>query len=133
MPAVDRGVVTGGEINMIKLVNGAYQHPDDPGEPIFMTPRISITDDEGEILYILSKGKDVLEIGTGLGVSTCWLADNAHKVVSVDIDPWVQEKVWPGIENKYKNVIFLRRLEKSRFLVDMAAMRSTWSRKISNW
>lgn len=67
----------------------------DPGEPSTHKPRVSVTAGECAILSSLAAGRKVLEIGTGLGVSTRALARWARSVVTVDIDPWVAEKVVP--------------------------------------
>lgn len=40
----------------------------------------------------------VLEIGTGLGVSTRALARYAHFVMTVDIDLWVQATIFPQLQ-----------------------------------
>ncbi len=48
----------------------------------------------------LVRGLDVLEIGTGLGVSTEWMARTAHSVVTVDIDPWVWKHVFPYLSRE---------------------------------
>lgn len=82
-------------MNLEKLENGSYRADGDPGEPGYLTPRVSITDEEGEILAGLVAGLAVLEIGTGLGVSTRWLAETAAAVLTVDVDPWVHAHVWP--------------------------------------
>lgn len=76
---------------------GSYRHPGDPGEPSTGNPRLSVTDDEATLLAELVDGLDVLEIGTGLGVSTRALASSAKSVVTVDPDPWVQATVWPAL------------------------------------
>lgn len=76
---------------------GGYRHDDDPGEPSTGEPRISITDEEAELLASYATGRDVLEIGTGLGVSTRALASTALTVTTVDVDPWVWANVWPGL------------------------------------
>lgn len=79
---------------------GSYYHKDDPGEigygPDYSLPRVSVTKQEAAILAELARDKTVLEIGTGLAVSTEALASTALRVVTVDIDPWVQD---PGIRN----------------------------------
>lgn len=80
-------------------VNG-YLCPNDPGEPVLNAPRLSINDTEGRLLSALVRGLDVLEIGTGLGVSAEWMARTAHSVVTVDVDPWVWEHVFPYLSSK---------------------------------
>lgn len=76
---------------------GSYRHPDDPGEPIVGLSRLSVTDMEAAILAAFVAGRVVLEIGTGLGVSTRALASTAAHVVTVDPDLWVQQNVWPDL------------------------------------
>ena len=82
---------------MILTESGSYRHPDDPGEPSTGDPRLSVTDLEAAILMVLVDGLMVLEIGTGLGVSTRALAASAAVVHTVDVDPWVQATIWPGL------------------------------------
>lgn len=82
---------------MKRLPNGSYVRDDDPGEPSTGNPRLSVTDEEAMFLALLVKDKRVLEIGTGLGVSTSALASTAVEVVTVDIDPWVHETIWPKL------------------------------------
>lgn len=81
---------------------GSYVHDDDPGEPSTGNPRLSVTDAEATILMGLVAGKSVLEIGTGLGVSTRAMAETATTVHTFDIDPWVREVIWPDLP---KNVV----------------------------
>lgn len=76
---------------------GGYRHDDDPGEPSTGEPRISITDEEAELLASYATGRNVLEIGTGLGVSTRALASTGNQVTTVDVDPWVWVEVWPTL------------------------------------
>lgn len=76
---------------------GSYHHPEDPGEPTTGKPRLSVTDEEAEILAYYSIGATVLEIGTGLGVSTRALASTAVWVTTVDVDPWVHKTIWPTL------------------------------------
>jgi len=73
-------------------ING-YFCPDDPGEPVWNTQRLSINDLEARFISEFAHGKNVLEIGTGLGVATRALAATAKHVYTVDIDPWVKESV----------------------------------------
>lgn len=76
---------------------GGYVRADDPGEPQTGSPRISITDAEGELLAEMMAGLSVLEIGTGLGVSTRAMAKTAREVVSVDVDEWVSMNIAPEL------------------------------------
>lgn len=92
-------------------ING-YACSTDPGELDFYgnrtnEPRLSINDVEGRILSELVRGLSVLEIGTGLGVSTRWMAKTAAGVYTVDADPWVQEYVFPTLPG---NVICMTEL-----------------------
>lgn len=84
-------------IELVSGTDGSYSCPTDPGEPCG-GKRVSITEEEGKILADLVKGKRVLEIGTGLGVSTRYMARTARIVYTVDVDPWVKENVWPELE-----------------------------------
>lgn len=84
---------------LTRLGNGSYVHPDDPGEPGYGNghPRVSVTDEEAEALAALVRGQRVLEIGTGLGVSTRAIARVAHRLVTLDTDPWVHGRIFPGL------------------------------------
>lgn len=62
---------------------------DDPNS----NERGSVTRNEGLILSSLAKGKRVVEIGTGVGVSTVCLAHEAVEVATVDPDDWVNAAV----------------------------------------
>jgi len=85
---------------LIQTAAGNYYDPADPGERQYAgnPPRRSITEEEIEILAVLAAGMDVLEIGTGLAVSTHALASTARRVVTVDPDPWVQDPALPHVE-----------------------------------
>lgn len=83
---------------MLELhTSGSYIDQTDPGEPSTGNPRLSVTDLEAAILTVLADGQDVLEIGTGLGVSTRALASSARIVHTIDIDEWVIAEVWPRL------------------------------------
>jgi hypothetical protein len=75
----------------------------DPGEinrdRSFSTlARRSVTDEDTEELRKLFAGASrVVEIGTGLGISTRTIASVVDEVVTVDIDPWVWSAVWPTL------------------------------------
>lgn len=86
-----------------RVSNGSYVHTEDPGEPSTGKPRLSITDEEAAIVADFCFGeRTVMEIGTGLGVSTKAIAAVAETVFTVDIDPWVQENIWPTLpDNVY--------------------------------
>lgn len=71
--------------------------PDDPGEASAGgNPRRSVTVQEARILREWAVGQKVLEIGTGLGISTRALAASAKEVVSVDVDPWCHSFQFPS-------------------------------------
>jgi hypothetical protein len=76
---------------------GSYVCPDDPGEPTTGIRRISVTDEECRFLNVLARGKHVVEIGTGLGISTRALAGGALTVRTIDIDPWVRDNIFPTL------------------------------------
>lgn len=73
--------------------------PADPGEPPHGRPRVGVSTEEARLLAGLAAGWEVLEIGTGLGVSTRALARTAARVVTVDPDPWVHEVIVPGLHD----------------------------------
>lgn len=77
--------------------HGSLVADEDPGEPGTNKPRVSVTAQEALVLAALARGARVLEIGTGLGVSTKAMAKTAARVVTVDIDSWVQENVFPTL------------------------------------
>ena len=82
---------------MIRHASGGFYREDDPGEPSSRVARISIADDERTVLAEMAAGKWVLEIGTGLGVSTRALATTADYVATVDVDEWVHRTIWPDL------------------------------------
>lgn len=83
-------------VSLVAHPLGGFTHDGDPGEPSSNAPRVSVTLGEARILAGLVAGLQVLEIGTGLGVATTWMASTATSVVTVDIDPWVWETIWPA-------------------------------------
>jgi ubiquinone/menaquinone biosynthesis C-methylase UbiE len=89
-------------LNLVPAPNG-YTCPDDPGEPGLGLQRWSISDAEARIVAELLRGYFVLEIGTGLGVSTNKIAEKARWVYTVDIDPWVEKAIAPTLK---ENVTF---------------------------
>jgi predicted O-methyltransferase YrrM len=105
-------------MTLVASPGGGYTRPDDPGEPRIGAPRISVSDLEAKILGGFAAHKRVLEIGTGLGVSTRALAANAVSVVTHDIDPWVHDTIWPELEREYGNIDFAETLT-TPFLVDL--------------
>ncbi len=94
-----------------KREDGSYWDLTDPGEPVYEQPRVSITDEEGRLLAQLVTNLEVLEIGTGLGVSTRWMASLAQTVYTFDIDPWVKETVWPQLQLEHPNIVTLESLD----------------------
>lgn len=82
---------------MIPHPKGGWVRQDDPGEPQTGVGRISISELEAGILAAVAADRTVIEIGTGLGVSTRALASTARSVTTVDIDPWVHETIWPDL------------------------------------
>lgn len=96
---------------MIELVTAAHHSrmcPDDPGEIRMQLPRLSVTEEERDILAGLFQGRRVIEIGTGLGVSTRAIAQCAEKVLTHDIDPWVLKNVADDLP---ENVVFTKERE----------------------
>lgn len=80
------------------LATRGISHPDDPGEPHpdnRAIPRVSVSEQDAALLAQLARDRTVCEIGTGLGVSTRAFASTAFSVLTVDIDPWVHQTVWP--------------------------------------
>jgi predicted O-methyltransferase YrrM len=77
-------------------VNGYYS-PSDPGEPGSNTYRLSVNDLEARVIASLCARKRVLEIGTGLGVSTRAIQQTAAALDTIDIDPWVHANVFPAL------------------------------------
>jgi len=71
-----------------------------PGDPVLLEAggkqRASVTLPEGLLLAEWAHGKRVLEIGTGLGVSTVCLAHGASEVVTVDPEPWCHSFNFPA-------------------------------------
>ena len=89
-------------MELIKSEINGYYCPDDPGEPGTDARRLSVNDIEARFIGELAHGKDVYEIGTGLGVSTKALAQKAKSVLTSDIDLWVWENVWPTLPDNVK-------------------------------
>lgn len=92
---------------LVPTYNG-FLCPEDPGEPGRNSQRWSVNETEGRILSELFRCLRVLEIGTGLGVSTNIIARKAEHVYTVDIDPWVKVTVVPTLAD---NVTFYESLE----------------------
>lgn len=62
--------------------------------------------DELQLMAAFVKGKRVLEIGTGLGVSTRAMLATCAYLTSVDTDPWVKEAVVPGLGEDFRDKFF---------------------------
>lgn len=86
-------------LGLVRHDPAGYTASADPAEPYNSgpRPRWSVTEEEGQRLAELATGAVVYEIGTGLGVSTRWLASTAALVITCDIDPWVQRDVWADL------------------------------------
>jgi predicted O-methyltransferase YrrM len=84
-------------LNLVPSDINGYGSPEDPGEPGTGKPRLSVNDEEGLIIQTLFRGLTVIEIGTGLGVSTNHLTRVCKHVDTFDIDPWVAERVAPNL------------------------------------
>jgi predicted O-methyltransferase YrrM len=96
---------------MIAHPKGGKYRSDDPGEPTTGVPRVSIADDEVELLASLVVGLRVLEIGTGLGVSAKAMAKTAAEVVTVDVDEWVHANIWPLLPRNVRGFTSLAEVE----------------------
>lgn len=103
---------------MIRHPSGGFYREDDPGEPSSRVARISIADDERTVLAEMAAGRNVLEIGTGLGVSTRALATTARWVVTCDIDTWVHETIWPDLP---RNVSCVHDVERATHVLTMSS------------
>lgn len=104
---------------------GSFVHPRDPGEVCYGggAPRVSVTVEEARILSWFARNRVVLEIGTGLGVSTRALAEGAQYVLTVDNDPWVQSTIWPSFVDcpnitTYEEVPNIPRARADLFFID---------------
>lgn len=89
-------------MDLTKSETNGYKAEGDPGEPSTGTPRLSVNDTEAKIFASFCFGKRVLEIGTGLGVATRAVASACDRLVTIDIDPWVAENVFPSLRTDYK-------------------------------
>ena len=65
--------------------------------------RRGVSDSDVAVLKSRCIGKSVLEIGTGVGVSTRAIAEVAESLHTVDIDPWVLESIYvpPGVTRSF--------------------------------
>ena len=98
-------------MNEETLDGGSIRRTDDPGEPQTGQPRISIAEQERDILAHMATGHYVFEIGTGLGVSTRALATTATWVYTLDIDPWVHDYIWPTLPSNVTGITTIDELE----------------------
>lgn len=98
VPPSSPALATSSEVNLQVTDYGSYVCEDDPGEPTTGVRRISVTKPECLLLSWLANGCDVLELGTGLGISTIALMATADTVFTVDPDPWVHEHIWPALD-----------------------------------
>ena len=99
-PQYRRGVSVDWAPDLVQTADGTWFDPRDPGEETNEgRKRISVTDRECLILAELARHKTVLEIGTGLGISTRAMASTAKQVTTVDPDPWVHKNIWPVLPN----------------------------------
>ncbi len=71
---------------LTESTDSVYRHPE--GVPGWLTYN------EGKLLYQLSKGTDVLELGRHHGRSTCAIAQSARSIVSVDTISPIPAKKW---------------------------------------
>jgi len=90
-------------MNLSPAPNGWYC-PQDPGEPFYdkASPRWSVNEIEARVISELCYKRNVLEIGTGLGISTKEIAKRAKMVYTVDIDDWVKTNVVPSLPKNTK-------------------------------
>jgi hypothetical protein len=89
-------------IKLVKAPSG-YKCESDPGEP-GGDQRWSVNDNEARLLSELFRNLKVLEIGTGLGVSTRKIAETARAVITVDVDKWVADNVAPDLPSNVRFV-----------------------------
>lgn len=78
---------------------GLVWRDDDPGSPVDGMVRIGISKAEQDFLRSISFGLHVLEIGTGIGISTLALREYAAHVDTIDTDPWVHETIFPEVKS----------------------------------
>ena len=102
---------------LTRIDYGSFTDPRDPGEACYSSkiPRVSVTLGEADILADLVRGLSVLEVGTGIAVSTRALARTALSVVTVDVDPWVQTEIWPYVLADCPNVRTLSEIPDEMF------------------
>ena len=103
-------------LHLEKAGNGFYC-PEDPGEPGLGEKRWSTDLGEARIVSELLKGLEVLEIGTGLGVSTKIIAEKAYWVHTVDVDQWVKDNV---VNDLPRNTSFYTDIAKVPMMIEGA-------------
>jgi len=96
------------KLELIKMPSG-WSATTDPGEPGTGKPRWSISSVEAEFISNMFRGLTVLEIGTGLGISTNAIAKKAKHVYTVDIDSWVRDNIVSKLSD---NVTFFSSIKK---------------------
>lgn len=91
---------------MVQTESGGFVCETDPGEAGYesVRPRGSVSPNEAMILSSLASKRNVIEIGTGLGVSTLAMAMTAKRVDTIDVDPWVVAEVFPRVTRLRPNV-----------------------------
>ena len=80
-----------------ELENGSFVDKRDPGELTTGEKRVSVAPEESRFLAWVARARNVLEIGTGLGVSTRALHKHCRSLTTIDIDPYVHDHVWPKL------------------------------------
>jgi predicted O-methyltransferase YrrM len=68
-----------------------------PSAPGTGAVRWSISPEQAKLLAELARGRSVLEIGTGTGLSAEWMARTARSVTTYDVDSEVERLVWPHL------------------------------------
>jgi len=98
-------------LNWKKSAEGMPYLDEDPGEPDGAGgrethPRMGVAPIESAILSSLAIRRRVVEIGTGLGISTRALASVAEAVYTVDPDPWVyQGRIGAELMRDHPNIV----------------------------
>lgn len=95
-----------------------FVHPADPGEPGYdgQHKRVSVTPLEAEMLAVMFTGMKVLEVGTGLGVSTAAIARTCQELVTIDPDAWVGANIAPHLPQRVAFVQCFEAIRDSQLL-----------------